>query len=132
MTTEATPRDPEQRDQLVAFMDPFLDLLARATYTSATDSDVADMVVRAEHVIHALESVDDDQTLAAAEPARWKIGCTLSDNENNGMRELGIFMLIDVCSDHPEITGPLITRLAERLETALLDERPAAQLEAQQ
>src|SRR3712207_4580962 len=116
MTTEATPRDPEQTAQILRFNRTFLDLLSPAMRNYTADTDVRDLVARAEHVIHALECVDDDQTLAAAETARWKIGCSLSDSDTDGMRALGIFMLIDICAEHPEVTGPLITRLARRLE----------------
>ncbi len=131
MTTEA-PLDPEQAAQILRFNRTFFDLLSPAMRNYAADPDVRDLVASAENFIDALERVDDDQTLAAAETARWKIGCSLSDSDTDGMRALGIFMLIDICAEHPELTGPLITRLARRLETALLDERPAAQLEAHQ
>lgn len=113
---------PEQAEQIVSFTRTFFDLLSPAMRNYEADVNVRDLVVSAENFIDALERVDDDQTLPAAEHARWKLGNTLSDSTNDGMRALGIFMLVDVCAEHPEVTGPLIKRLADRLETALLDE----------
>ena len=122
MNTDLLPSDPAERAQLVRFLDTLFDLTARATYTTATNVHVRELVISAEHFIDALERVDAEKTLDAADHGRWTIGCLLADMDVEGFRACGIFMLVDVCADHPEVTGPLITRLATRLRQGLLDE----------
>ncbi len=125
MTThEETKRrlSPEQEEVVIHSLPYLVRTIKQAEARIAGDTAIADLVNRAEILVWVLEDVDQDHSLQAADPGRCDAGIMFADSDHDGFRAHGIWLLLRVCAEHPEVTGPLITRLADRFRTTVLDE----------